>query len=82
MLSCVVLSLAIAFASAMPANINPLSQEAIDYINSLEGMTWKAHMNFDDSIYTIDDIKAMCGALKSPEPLLKRKFINLRICLR
>lgn len=79
MLSCVVLSLAFAIASAFPANINPLSQEAIDILNSLEGMTWKAGKNFDDSIYTIDDIKAMCGALKSPEPLLKRKFINVRI---
>ena len=51
---------------------NPLSQETIDYINNLK-TTWKAGKNFG-SAYTIDDIKAMCGALKSPKPILKGKF--------
>jgi hypothetical protein len=78
MLLYVVLSLSVAFASAMPANVDPLSQEAIDHINSLDGMTWKAGKNFADS-YTIDDIKAMCGALKSPHPFLKRKIFSMKL---
>ncbi|KAK3750353.1 hypothetical protein QZH41_010270, partial [Actinostola sp. cb2023] len=50
---------------------NPLSQETIDYINNLK-TTWKAGKNFG-SAYTIDDIKVMCGALKSPKPILKER---------
>ena len=76
MLSCVVFSLAIAIITAQPAFItNPLSKEAIDYINSLN-LTWKAGQNFDDSIYTIEYIKGMCGALKSPKPLLPSKLFD------
>merc|ERR550519_1173716 len=61
----------VAIASAKPQK-TPYKQEAIiEYINSIH-TTWKAGKNFDE-VYTLEDIKAMCGALKSPEPILKER---------
>lgn len=65
MLLCLVLSLvAIASAKIVPTS-DPLSQEAIDYINFELKPTWKAGKNFGEG-WKIDDIKAMCGVLPTP----------------
>lgn len=60
-----VLSLvAIASAKIVPS-LDPLSQEAIDYINYELKPTWKAGKNFGEG-WKIEDIRAMCGVLPTP----------------
>ncbi|XP_053204871.1 cathepsin B-like [Panonychus citri] len=51
-------------SSVNTTNLTPLSNEIVDYVNSLN-TTWKAGTNFDDLQY----IKKLNGTLKEPENL-------------
>lgn len=62
----------VAVVSAKPAHIDPLSEESIDYINTV-AKTWKAGKNFAEG-WTLQDIEGLCGALKSPERILEGKL--------
>ncbi|XP_054155198.1 cathepsin B-like [Oppia nitens] len=61
MLRILLLGLLVVVSMQSPTGLSFNNQnEMIEYINSLEGITWKAGKNFDDS-YNLEDIKRLMG---------------------
>ena len=56
----------------IPTEFQPLSQELIDFVNGLEGSTWKAGRSFEG--VSVNYLKGLMGVIPDPNgPRLKGK---------
>ncbi|KAK3795050.1 hypothetical protein RRG08_058352 [Elysia crispata] len=68
------LSVAAIFAVAASVDFAPLSDAEIEYINSLEGNTWKAGRNFD--VNDFERVKALLGVDLEANTLYNRLHLS------
>lgn len=76
MKACIVLFAFLAVGFALPKRMKPLSQDMIDYINSVN-TTWKAGPNFEG--WTIKQVKGLLGAWLKPGKELGLKVLTHKV---